>query len=365
MRIQAIRASETLYKSGDTSLAQDYRRLTHDPDANVVIQAMMTMNTLKVPDAAATIRATVAEQKARGVQLVGTQILNPPAGSGRNFAPAQRAVIDRGALVFRESCAQCHGEAGLGRPAGPGQTIAPALAGSPRVTGHPDYVIKTLLHGLTGPIDGKSYAGQIMVSQGRQSDEWIADIASYIRNTMTNNASFVTPAQVAATRAANGARTTAWTYPELASTVPVLMHQQSTWKATASHNADRAVRAFGTAGWSTVVPQEPGMWFQFELPEPVTLAEIQLQSPPSFAPANSPPRPVPFARAYRVQVSMDGTSWSNPVAEGQGSGPSMLIVFAPVRAKFVRITQTAMVENAPPWSMQQMQLYEMHGAQKK
>ena len=36
MRIQAVRASETLYKAGDKSLADDYRRLTKDPDANVV-----------------------------------------------------------------------------------------------------------------------------------------------------------------------------------------------------------------------------------------------------------------------------------------------------------------------------------------
>jgi hypothetical protein len=37
----------------------------------------------------------------------------------------------------------------------------------------------------------------------------------------------------------------------------------------------------------------------------------------------------------------------------------MQIVFAPVLAKFVRITQTDSVENAPMWNMQQMQLYEM------
>jgi hypothetical protein len=34
------------------------------------------------------------------------------------------------------------------------------------------------------------------------------------------------------------------------------------------------------------------------------------------------------------------------------------IAFAPVKAKFVRITQTASVENAPPWSMRMLRLYE-------
>jgi len=237
--------------------------------------------------------------------------------------------------------------------------MAPALAGSPRVTGHADYVTKVLLHGLTGPIEGKTYAGQIMVSQGQQPDEWIADIASYVRNAFTNAASFVTPQQVAAVRAANRARTAAWTYPELAASVPVLMHQQSTWKATASHEPDRAVRAFGTAGWSTMAPQVPGMWFQFELPEPRTLAELRFLSAPPGGPLGGAPRPVPYARGYKVQTSMDGATWSEPVAEGQGSGQSTTITFTPVRTRFVRITQTATTENAPPWAIQQLQLYEI------
>ena len=52
MRIQAIRASETLYKAGDKTFADDYRALTKDADPNVVIQAMLTMNLFKLPDAA-------------------------------------------------------------------------------------------------------------------------------------------------------------------------------------------------------------------------------------------------------------------------------------------------------------------------
>ena len=44
MRVQAIRASETLYKAGDKSFAADYRALTKDADVDVVIQAMLTLN---------------------------------------------------------------------------------------------------------------------------------------------------------------------------------------------------------------------------------------------------------------------------------------------------------------------------------
>ena len=42
MRIQAIRASETLYKAGDRSFAADYARMSKDPDVDVVIQALLT-----------------------------------------------------------------------------------------------------------------------------------------------------------------------------------------------------------------------------------------------------------------------------------------------------------------------------------
>ena len=78
MRIQALRASETLYKAGDRSFASDYRALAKDTDTDVVIQAMLTMNVLKVPDVATTVKAAMDGNKARGVQFVADRILNPP-----------------------------------------------------------------------------------------------------------------------------------------------------------------------------------------------------------------------------------------------------------------------------------------------
>ena len=64
-----IRASETLYKAGDKSFAADYRALAKDADPNVVIQAMLTLNLLKVPDAPALIsrrRRRAAEPRRQG-----------------------------------------------------------------------------------------------------------------------------------------------------------------------------------------------------------------------------------------------------------------------------------------------------------
>jgi hypothetical protein len=64
-----------------------------------------------------------------------------------------------------------------------------------------------------------------------------------------------------------------------------------------------------------------------------------------------------FPRRYQIQVSTDGTTWSAPVAEGEGRPGTTIVTFAPRKVRFLRITQTAAVENGPPWSMRQVRLY--------
>ena len=59
-----------------------------------------------------------------------------------------------------------------------------------------------------------------------------------------------------------------------------------------------------------------------------------------------------------MQVSIDGTAWSKPVAEGKGGGPRTSISFAPVRANFVRLTQTGSEADAPAWSIRNLRIYE-------
>jgi hypothetical protein len=238
-------------------------------------------------------------------------------------------------------------------------------------------VIKTLLHGLTGPIDGRSYAGGIMVPQGAQSDEWVAAIASYIRTNLTNNSFTVTPEMVAKVRAATAGRTAPWTPAELAASVPILLPQQPTWKATASHSAPSRIGmtgeplgAFDFEGWTTRDSQQPGMWWQLELPAARNLAEIHFYSPDGAgaggggrgrgrgADATPPPPPQTTApRGYRVQLSMDGVTWSAAVAEGTANGNMTAISWTPATARFLRITQTATTPGAPAWSMMETKLY--------
>lgn len=58
-------------------------------------------------------------------------------------------------------------------------------------------LIQIMLYGLKGPVDGKNYPG-VMLPQKHQSDEWIASVLSYIRNSndLGNRVSTVTVEEV-------------------------------------------------------------------------------------------------------------------------------------------------------------------------
>jgi mono/diheme cytochrome c family protein len=397
VRVQAIRASETLYKAGTRSLDADYRALTRDTDANVAIQAMLTLNVLKVADAADAIRGAQAANSARGVKTIGDFLLTPPAAGrggrgGAALSTEQQQQMQQGAETYSTLCSTCHGadargeplagaagaERGAGAPASDGvggsagaqppgsMMMAPALAGSPRVNGHRDYVVKTLLQGLTGPLAGARYSN-VMVPMGTNTDAWVASVASYVRTSFGNAGGFVTPADVARVRAATANRRTPWTLPELEATLPRRLEPDSSWKVTASHNSESAATALRMSTWSTGASQAPGMWFQIELPQPVMLAEIEFDSPNvagrgGGGAARGTPAPPPVVQApkgYRVEVSLNGTAWGpRPVVEGKGTSTRTSIAFAPVRAKFVRITQTDTVDSPPMWVMGNIRLYE-------
>jgi hypothetical protein len=64
---------------------------------------------------------------------------------------------------------------------------------------------------------------------------------------------------------------------------------------------------------------------------------------------------------YSIQVSMDGSSWSKPVAEGKGSHDTTVATFQPVTAKFVRVTQTGRADGASAWSVLNLRIYEQNG----
>ena len=140
-----------------------------------------------------------------------------------------RKMILAGAATFSSLCVTCHGPGGKGLlVAGTSDFAAPPLTGaSKRIGGDKNNLVKIILHGLTGPIEGKTYPS-IMPSLGANSDEWVASVVNYVRyefgkvngrrRATDTIAPFVTPVDVKALREKNASRDKPWTWDELEKT---------------------------------------------------------------------------------------------------------------------------------------------------
>ena len=106
-----------------------------------------------------------------------------------------RNLLTKGAAIFQQVCAGCHGLDGKGIALGSNDMVAPPLSRSKRINGDKETAIRILLHGLSGPIDGKTYP-DIMPAMGHNDDEWLAAVLSYVRNDMYNKAPIIRPEEV-------------------------------------------------------------------------------------------------------------------------------------------------------------------------
>ncbi len=131
----------------------------------------------------------------------------PAAAAPAVPAPAQLAA---GASVYNRICIACH------QPTGAGLfPLFPPLAGSSIVTGDTRRLARILLSGLQGPLEvnGRTFNGVMPGLASQYTDDELAAVLTYVRNTWGNSAAPVPAAVLAAERAAN--RTTPWTWAEL------------------------------------------------------------------------------------------------------------------------------------------------------
>ncbi len=132
----------------------------------------------------------LALESAPAVDLTNIDV---PAEDDAPIDPAQMEIGKAQYLV----CGACHGQNGEGGPAGP------PLAGSEWVTGPVSNLIIIQLRGLKGPITVKGVEYNFpagMTPMAYQTDEQVAGVLTYIRNSFGNKASAVKPEQVAALR---------------------------------------------------------------------------------------------------------------------------------------------------------------------
>ena len=221
----------------------------------------------------------VMNSASQGVKEIGSQILIEPPKIAGNFGHRQLEQLEHGQEIFRSVCFACHGFDGRGMPA-PGQsggTIAPPLAGSKTVV-QGDALLRVLLQGLTGPVNGRTYGAQ-MIPMGTNTDDWIADVACYVRKSFGNEGTLVTRRDVKRVRNSTEGHTTPWTVEELGTSDPVPVKSHAGWKLSARHNAGdigRILDGDNAKPWTSNELQTPGMWIQLEFPEPTEVAGVVL-----------------------------------------------------------------------------------------
>ncbi len=351
VRENALRVSESLVKAGDTSFSTDILAMEKDADPNVVLQAIGTAKRMKFPTWETWATAILATTASDGVKQIGKVLTTGETAVDKSFSPAEVAVLKKGEAIYRELCFACHGPDGKGMAIQgglPGATLGPPIANSKTINGHRDGPILVLLHGLAGTVNGKTYEAQ-MVPMNTNTDEWIASVVSYTRNSFGNHAGLVTTDEVKRVRATYATRTQPWTEKELRDTLPAPLKNAKDWKLTTSHNPkalDLAIDGKADTRWTTSTIQAPGQWFQIELPAETAIAGIHLSSAKS---------PSDYPRGYKVELSNDGTTWSKPVAQGKGNGATTDILFSPAKTKYIRITQTGSVTGLF-WSIHEIQI---------
>lgn len=124
------------------------------------------------------------------------------------------ATLALGKKKFEEVCALCHNPDGKGKP-----NQAPPFVGSEIVLGSPARLIRIPLAGLSGPVTvaGQEFVGpSSMPAMGAaMTDEELAAVLTYMRQSWGNKAKEITSQEVKAVRTEVGNRTQPWTLQEL------------------------------------------------------------------------------------------------------------------------------------------------------
>ena len=219
VRIMAIRLTDQMLKDGDDELLSALENLVSDPDINVVNQLALSLKFSKSPKATEILNEISGRYADNEVISVVTKEslkkddskLTTLKESLKNRNRGERNRILNGYDIYKQVCVACHGMDLKGVPSPNGSLIAPSLIGSPRVLGDKENLIKILLHGLNGPIDGKEYG--IMLPMGDNDNGWIASVLSYVRT--MNDTTAVGGVEVRRVREAYQDRDAYWTMEEL------------------------------------------------------------------------------------------------------------------------------------------------------
>jgi glucose/arabinose dehydrogenase/mono/diheme cytochrome c family protein len=228
VRRTAVLLSEPFLKNNDGQLLGKLGELADDTSYDVRTQLLLSLYNHPSEKGKALVN-TILQQNADNEMIGAAKKALDRNEDVRNFGRrlgnmpvADRNLILKGAATFKALCASCHGAEGKGIVTSGTTLPAPALVGSKRlVLAEKNTAVRILLHGLSGPVDGKTYPS-VMPAMAANSDEWLAGVVSYIRYEFGSGnrdrpgpSPAVKPEEVARIRMEQVLRTKEWTLPEL------------------------------------------------------------------------------------------------------------------------------------------------------
>ncbi len=223
VRKSAVWISDNHLKMGSTEILDAVLEMKDDPDPNVQIQLVSTLKFGGTEKSRAVIEELMNRYGENDLLVAAGNLSlkeenQDLAKLKKKIAlmnPGQKQQILNGHEIYRQLCAACHGNDGTGmKLAGSSELPAPPLAGSPRLLGDRESLVKILLHGLDGPVDGKEYP-DIMPPQAHNDDQYLADVLSYILTEFGEKNTTVSAALVEKVRKDNEGRKEYWTLEEL------------------------------------------------------------------------------------------------------------------------------------------------------
>jgi mono/diheme cytochrome c family protein len=126
------------------------------------------------------------------LQAAATYLLSLPAQPDPSGPPeaVDSAQRERGAVLYRDRCADCHGQQGEGAPG-----AYPALAGNPSVVlGTPDNALQIIRHGGFAPATARNPRPYGMPPADLNAQQQ-ADVLTYVRQSWGNQAPAVSALQ--------------------------------------------------------------------------------------------------------------------------------------------------------------------------
>jgi cytochrome c5 len=220
VQIMAIRLSEASLKAGEQDFIKLFEKISTNGDYEINNQIALSLRFSKLDEASDLLVAI--KDKFKNNQIIVHSVNESLKKEDENIVKLQAKVdsldpkiqrrVFAGYDTYNQLCITCHGKDLKGAANEDGSLNAPALMGSARVKGDKVVLSKILLNGLIGEVDGEDYG--IMMSLKGNSDNWIANVLSYIR--VMNDKDPVHFQVVRKTRKNTQDREDYWTLKELA-----------------------------------------------------------------------------------------------------------------------------------------------------